>query len=295
MVSTRTQDLPPISKRVRSEPKKYSERVMLKISIAMVVTATFAGLLIYNPYEVSSNSPARLTNMQPRFANGLTAIAQAEIAAAEEAPTTLKPQDIEGIVLKVLADRVVPQERNCSGTVAVPMPEKPAATVEQRLLSASNGSQQRPAPQCAAETPVVQPVWGRYEDPLISSMNGALPDRTIASVVRPVLVKHKVVSRADRHLRPVRRARVGKAETHAVQPVLGRLEDTAVSGTYGALPDKPIATVAQGPTPASNGARQQPVAETAAQMPVVRPALGTRKGASRVDGHLRLWRAREER
>jgi hypothetical protein len=266
---------------------------MLKISIVMMVTATFAGLLIYNPYEGSANRPALPTNVPPRFANGATATAQAEIAAAEDAPTTLKPQDVEGIVLKVLADRVVPQERNCSGTVAVAMPEKPVATVEQRLLSASNGSQQRPAPQCAAETPVAQPLSGRHDDPLISSMNGALPDRVIASVVEPVLVKRKVVSRADRHLRPVRRALAGKAETHFVEPVSERLEHTAVSGTYGALPDKPIATVAQRPMTASNGVPQQPVAETAAQMSVVRPVLGTRKGVSRVDGHLRLLRARE--
>jgi hypothetical protein len=265
---------------------------MLKIFAVMVVTATFAGLLIYNPYEVSSNSPAVLVNAPLRFAKGMPASAEAETVAAEEASTTFKPQDIEGIVLKVLANRMIPQERNCSGAVASALPDTSVAIVERRPLSESDGFPQRPVLQCEAGSPITQPV-GTHEDKLASRMNGALPDRATPGVVRPVLGKRKEVSRVDGYLRFVRRARVGKAENPVVQPPSARHENTSVFGTYGGQPDEPITTAAQWPLLASNGVQQQPLEQAAAQMPVVPRVLGKRRGVSRLDGHLRLGRTRE--
>lgn len=265
---------------------------MLKISVVMLVTAAFAGLLIYNPYERSSNSPALLVAVPPTPANGTPTTARAETVPAGEAPIGIKPQDIEGIVLKVLADRFVPQERDCSGAVAGALHEKAAATIEPWRLRASNGSQQRPLLQCVAEAPVVQSVSGRHEDPSVSGMDGAMPDNLIANVVRPVLVKRKdpQVSRAGVHLRLFRRARAGRRPAPVVQPVSGRHEDASVSAMDGPLPEKAVGTVAQWPLPASN--QQPPVLQSAAQSPAASPVLGKRKGptASRVDGHAKLAR-----
>src|SRR5262249_44312675 len=149
---------------------------MLKISVVMLVTAAFAGLLIYEPYETSAKSAALPTNGPPKLASATPTPAPAETVAAAEAPTQIRTQDIEEIVLKVLADRV-PQEREPSGVAA--MPEKPVATFAPRPLPASNGSQQPPVLQTVAHIPAAQPVSVRYEDPSVSGVDPALPVKPV--------------------------------------------------------------------------------------------------------------------
>jgi hypothetical protein len=193
---------------------------MLKISVVMLVTAAFAGLLIYDPYELSPDSVARPINVPPRLANGTSAPAQAETVAAPEAPPTITPQDVEGIVLKVLAERVAPQERDPPGA-GTALPNKSVAILAPGPLAASNGSQQRPAPQSAAQTPVVQPVSGRHDDPSVSGMDGALPVKPVAAFApRPLLASN------GSQQQPVLQSAV---QIPVPQPVLGKREDPPVS------------------------------------------------------------------
>src|SRR5215470_11490206 len=118
---------------------------MLKISIVMLVTAVFAGLLIYDPNELSPNSAALPINAPPRLANGVPARAQADAVAAAEASPKVRPEDIEEIVLKVLANRVVPQERDSSGAAGA-LPDKSVAADTHWPLPASSGSRRRLVP-----------------------------------------------------------------------------------------------------------------------------------------------------
>jgi hypothetical protein len=189
---------------------------MWKISVVMLVTAVFAGLLISSPYELSSKSAALPINMPPR---PVPALAPAEtVAAAETPPPPIRPQDIENIVLKVLADRIAPQERVSSGIVGAPA-DKPVETAALRPLPASNGFQQRPALQSAAQTPVVQPVSAKREDSPVSRMDVAPSDRPVATVaLRPASNGFQE--------RPVLQS---APQNPVVQPVLGRREDQSLS------------------------------------------------------------------
>jgi hypothetical protein len=183
---------------------------MLKISVVILVTAVFAGFLIYDPYELSPSSVRLPINMPPQPASGMPTPAQAETVAASEVPQPIRSQDIEEIVLKVLADRIGPQERRAEGA----LPDKPVAPVAPRPLPASNGSQQRPVLQNAAQTPVVQSVSGRHGDPPVSAMDGTLPN-----VPRPVPASNGLQQR------PVLQS---AAQMPVVQPVLGKREGLPV-------------------------------------------------------------------
>jgi hypothetical protein len=148
---------------------------MLKISIVILVTAAFAGLLIYDPYEPSANGATSPINLPPRLANGMPASTQADAVAASEAPPT-RPQDSEKIVLKAPGVRIAPQEKTSSGTVAA-LPDKPVPTLAPRPLPASNESQQRPVLDSADQAPVVHAVFGRHEDPSVSSVDKVVSEK----------------------------------------------------------------------------------------------------------------------
>lgn len=192
---------------------------MWKILVVMAVTAVFAGMLIYSPNELSSKSAALPINVPPSPASGGPALAPAETVAAAQAPPTIRPQDIENIVLKVLANRIVPQEGESLGATGA-LADKPVETAVLRPLPASNGLQQRPAPQSAAQTPVVQPVSGRREDSPVPRMDVTLPDRPVATTV---------ALRPASNGFPERPVLQSAPQIPAVQPVLGRREDPAMS------------------------------------------------------------------
>jgi len=149
---------------------------MWKIAVVMLVTAVFAGLLIYTPYGPSSESAARPINVPPRLANEVPALSGPETIPTAESPPRIKPEDVEAIVLKVLADRVAPQEKEYKGSseVAGALPGKSVATIAPRPLLASNGSQERPVAQTAARPPIVQAISARHEDPPVSRPDDAI-------------------------------------------------------------------------------------------------------------------------
>src|SRR5215470_12989376 len=73
-----------------------SERAMWRITVVMLVTAVFAGLLIHDRSRLSSQSAALPINMPPRPANGAPVLAQAKTVPAAEAPaTTMRPQSVQ--------------------------------------------------------------------------------------------------------------------------------------------------------------------------------------------------------
>jgi len=143
---------------------------MWKIAVVMVVTAVFAGLLIHNPYGLTSESAGPSISAPPRPANGGLAATQAEIPHALEAPVS-RPQSIQVVVLKGTPDRVPPQEKDYPDAVGT-LPDKPIAPVAPPLvpslsppLPASNGPQERPVVQSAEQIPEVRPIQVRREDP----------------------------------------------------------------------------------------------------------------------------------
>ena len=188
---------------------------MLKISIVILVTAAFAGLLIYDPYEPSANSATSPINGRPRLANKMPASAQAE-AAASEAPRTIRPQDIEEIVVKVLADRVVPQEKASSGAAAA-LPDKAVATFAPGPLPASNGSKQQPVLQSADQASVVQAVFGKHDDASVSGVDEALSEKPVTTVAPQP-------SPASNGLQP-RPVLQSATQSPVARPVLARRED----------------------------------------------------------------------
>ena len=192
---------------------------MWRISVVMLVTAVFAGLLIYDPYDPSSVSAATPINWPPRPASGVPTLAQAETVPAAEAPPTITPQDVEGIVLKILADRKGPQERAPSrdpSEVVGALPDKPVGTVALRPLPASNGLQEQPVLQ--STTPSGQPVSGRREDPSEARVDVATKSAVTAS--RPSPMSNGPQERPVQH---------SAALTPAVQPISGRREDPSMS------------------------------------------------------------------
>jgi hypothetical protein len=210
---------------------------MWKISAVLLVTTAFAGLLIYNPYELPSKSVASPAEVPPRPANLVPAPAQAETAPVAEAPPlTIRPQDIQVIV------RIV-SEKDASGAVA--LPDKPVATVALSPSPASNGHQERPTSESASQTPVVQSAFasssGFQEPPALETAaqapvikaslgrpsNGfqprpALESAVQTSVARPAL--GRPLNGFDERTVPQ-----GAAQTPAVQPAFGRREDSSAS------------------------------------------------------------------
>jgi len=150
---------------------------MWKIAVVMVVTAVFAGLLIHNPYGLTSESAGPSIGVPPRPANTVLAATQAETPHALEAPAS-RPQSIQVVVLKGTPDRVAPQDKDSSDSVGA-LPDKPVGTVAPPLvpslspalspplppLPASNGPQERPVVQSAEQIPEVRPFQVTREDP----------------------------------------------------------------------------------------------------------------------------------
>jgi hypothetical protein len=149
---------------------------MWKISIVMLVTTAFAGLLIYNPYELSSKSAAPPIDVAAWPANGAPAPAQVETVPAVEAPSTIRSQDIEFIVRKVLG-------------VVEALPDKPPATGAPRPLPETSGLGERPAPQSAAQTAVVQPGSGRHQEELACERDEKRLTRLRASQARDEVIR----------------------------------------------------------------------------------------------------------
>jgi len=108
----------------------------------MLVTAIFAGLLVYSPYELSSKSGFPLTNAAAR---SLPAVAT---------PPPTGPQDIEDAVPKEVANRIVSQEEDSSAA----LPDEPATTAAPQPSSALKRLLERPARLRADHTSDVQRV-----------------------------------------------------------------------------------------------------------------------------------------
>src|SRR5215472_7858560 len=115
---------------------------MWKISIVMLVTTAFAGLLIYNPYELSSKSTFTPIDIPSGPAIGNSPSGQVETVPAAGPTSTVRPQDIEVIVRKVLS--------------AVGLPDKPVTTGASRPLPPPGGFEDRPELQGATESSTVQ-------------------------------------------------------------------------------------------------------------------------------------------
>jgi hypothetical protein len=151
---------------------------MWKISFVMLVTTALAGLLIYNPYERSVAPPI---DVSASPANEAPASAQVETVPAATvpaagAPSTIRPQDIEFIVRKVL------------GVVGA-LPDKPAATGAPRPLPETSGLGERTAPQSAAQATVVQPGSGRLQEELACERDEKRLARLRASQTRDEVVR----------------------------------------------------------------------------------------------------------
>jgi hypothetical protein len=143
---------------------------MWKIAVVMVVTAVFAGLLIHNPYGLTSESAGPSIGVPPRPANAVLASTQVETPHAQDAPAS-RPQSIQVVVLKGTADRVPPQGKEYPDVVGT-LPDTPIAPVAPPLVPslsppppASNGSQERPVVQSSEQIPEVRPIPVTREDP----------------------------------------------------------------------------------------------------------------------------------
>jgi hypothetical protein len=152
---------------------------MWKISFVMLVTTAFAGLLIYNPYEPPT-SVAPPIDVSASPANEAPAPAQVQTVPAESVPaagasSTIRPQDIEFIVRKVL------------GVVGA-LPDKPAATGAPRPLPETSGLGER-APQSAAQATVVQPGSGRLQEELACERDEKRLARLRASQARDEVIR----------------------------------------------------------------------------------------------------------
>ena len=119
---------------------------MWKISVVMLVTTIFAGLLIYNPHELPSKNVALPIDVPPSPANVVPTPAQAEaVLAMEVAPTTIR-----GL-----------RKRSDSSGVVGALPDKSVASFALQPLQASNRFQKQPVLQTAAQIPVVQHFLGK--------------------------------------------------------------------------------------------------------------------------------------
>jgi hypothetical protein len=116
---------------------------MWKISLVMMVTALFAGLLIYDPYQASL-----IGAVPPSASPGTASVASAPAleavpSSAATAPPPVNQEDIKAIVLQVLAQR------------------EPAGTPADKQVTAAEPPppmQEQPRLQPAFETSVVRPV-----------------------------------------------------------------------------------------------------------------------------------------
>jgi hypothetical protein len=238
---------------------------MWKISVVMLVTTAFAGLLIYNPYELSAKNAAAPTDAPSRPVNEVQAPVQVATAPASE--TTTKPQDTHVIVLKLVGDRVVAQDVS---DIVGSLPDKPLAAIAARPLPVSAESQERPVLQIADQTAVGRPVSRRREDTPVAGVDAALPDQPAPTVAPQPLPASNVVQE-----RPVLQT---AAQTPVLHPVLGRREEPTASRVDGTAADKPVvATNPPRPAPVSNGLQERPALQTAAQTPVVHAVLGRRE------------------
>jgi hypothetical protein len=121
---------------------------MLKISVVILVTAVFAGLLIYDPYEPSPSS-ARLP---VPGSNG-----SRQWPVMQKVAQTVVVQPVSGI-----------HENPPVSATDGALPDVP------RLVLASNGILQRPVLQSVAEVPTAQPVLGKREGPPVSRVDVAV-------------------------------------------------------------------------------------------------------------------------
>src|SRR5215472_6188004 len=197
---------------------------MWKISVVMLVTTAFAGLLIYNPYEGSAQSAASPIDTPAKPANVAPTPAPVVSVPVAEAPTANK--DAHVIVLKVLADRVVAED--ASDVVGA---DKAVATIAVRPLAASNASLERPVVQSADQTAVVQRVSRRREDPTTSSVDAALPDQPVAAALPQPSLASRIQERPVLQTPP---------QSPVVHPVLGRRDDPTAPRTDGTPADRPV-------------------------------------------------------
>jgi len=154
----------------------HGKRAMWKISIVMLVTAIFAGLLLYKPYEVPAKSvavappidapprpvdapsrpvdapprlvdtPPRPVDAPPRLANAVPPSAQAELADELLPPSTWSREETLSRLLGALL-----------GKSTAPLAPHPYPYP----LQASNTFQRRHVLQSTAEDLFAQPVLGK--------------------------------------------------------------------------------------------------------------------------------------
>jgi len=148
---------------------------MWKISFVMLVTTAFAGLLIYNPYELSSTSTFTPIDISSGPAIGNPPFGQVETVPAAGPASTVRPQDVEVIVRKVLS-------------AVGALPDKPVTTGASRPLPPSGGFEERPELQGATESTAVQLGPRRRKDPTVSGIDEA---------VKPASVPHELTCERD--------------------------------------------------------------------------------------------------
>src|SRR5262249_20709706 len=126
---------------------------MWKISIVMLVTAIFAGVLIQQPYELHSRRVAVAIDTPHRAANLVATFAQAEAAPAVEVQPLTKAEAAPAVVVQPLtqakaapAVEVAPiwPAVDDSSEIVKALPDKPVASAAPEPLPASNGFQKRP-------------------------------------------------------------------------------------------------------------------------------------------------------
>src|SRR5215468_7375165 len=143
---------------------------MWKISIVMLVTAIFAGLLIQQPYELPSRRIAVAIDTPRRAANLVSTVSQAEAAPAAEVPPSTQAEAAPAVdgplstqakaVLTVEVAPIWPQE-DVSSEILEALPDKPVASAALERLPALNRFHKRPAPPSIASTPSIQPLLAK--------------------------------------------------------------------------------------------------------------------------------------
>src|SRR5215470_18043832 len=151
-----------------------SERAMWRITVVMLVTAVFAGLLIHDRSRLSSQSAALPINMPPRPANGAPVLTQAETVPAAGAPATaMRPpaQAEPAHVAEAPATTMRPQSVHVGGPVpaqaeTVPVAEPPATAMRPHSVQV--------IPPSVPQTPVIQAVPERRKDQPVSRVDVAI-------------------------------------------------------------------------------------------------------------------------
>ena len=162
---------------------------MWKISIVMLVTAIFAGLLIQQPYELHSRRVAVAIDTPHRAANLVSTFSQAEAAPAVEVQPLTQAEAAPAVEVQPLtqakavpavevppstqaeaapavevppstqAKAVMWPQEDVSSQILEALPDKPVPSAALEPLRALNRFHKRPVPPSIASTPGIQPLF----------------------------------------------------------------------------------------------------------------------------------------